>query len=179
MGTANISHQPLLRAIICFLSISPCLTLPRALLSLGPSPGPLLPLLQRQCQKTLQIKRKPYPECDQLGSAGSLLPLLPLPSTDPCQRHLPTQGGGQSGQSLSTGLAGPGMASSEGNGHSSEKPQDCHCRVAGVSKEQPAHRVKRRPAWTRWPPGGLASAHNPHCFAWAVTQLWPGASAHR
>lgn len=61
LGTANSQqHFPMslfTSAIIWFIPLNPCLTLSLFSLSWpGLSPGPLLPLLQRQCQNALDIK---------------------------------------------------------------------------------------------------------------------------
>lgn len=74
-----------------------------------------------------------------------------------CHRQSPCRGGGEGTKWAKPEhwVGRPRTASSEGNGHSPEKLQHRHLRVAGVRDEQPVCGAKRRPARTRWPPPRL------------------------
>ena len=102
----------------------------------GPSPGQLLPLLQRQCQNALEIKLKLYPQCDQLSPAGSLLSLL-LSSQRPSPKHFPNQVGRQAGKAPGglSGRAG-GWLLLRASSHDPANLHHCHFGVARVGEEQ-------------------------------------------
>lgn len=108
LGAANVPPPGSSQSHHVFYLQSLRLAVTLSLLRLGPSP--LLPLLQRQCQKSLQIKRKG--QTIRAPSAISIAQLeashWPSTITDPTTKTLSQPGQETGGQSLNSGLQAQG-----------------------------------------------------------------------